>query len=218
MPKLGREHELFNRLSPLSPFTHPSGSQQERRSHTEELDWKIVMWWEKGSDIDTLLLPTFCAFYYSASSTIPEHLLSLPNTAFNLMLLNNCIMRTGKPPSDYCQQVYFFMFMFSYFCSVKEDTDFVFVNRLINSDLSTAEITTDFILRVSRGIKPGFLHGFLDLVLCFNSLYLKVRVVLMFLEWPMHAYLKGEWMHFCTYRHNKNLYGIILKNPQKREF
>jgi len=101
-------------------------------------------------------------------------------------------MRTGKPPSDYCQQVYFFMFMFSYFCSVKEDTDFVFVNRLINSDLSTAEITTDFILRVSRGIKPGFLHGFLDLVLCFNSLYLKVRVVLMFLEWPMHAYLKGE--------------------------
>lgn len=60
-------------------------------------------------------------------------------------------MRTGKPPSDYCQQVYFFMFMFSYFCSVKEDTDFVFVNRLINSDLSTAEITTDFIFTGESG-------------------------------------------------------------------
>lgn len=169
------------------------------------------MWWEKGSDIDTLLLATFCAFYNSASSTIPEHLLSLPYTAFSLMPLNNCIIRTGKPPSEYCQQVHFLMFMFSYFCSVKEDTDFVFVNRLVNSDLSAAKIATDFILWVSLGMKPGFFHGFLDLVLCFNNLYLEVWVVLMFLERPMHTYLKGEWMQFYTYRHIKNLYGITFR-------
>lgn len=138
-------------------------------------------------------------------------LLSLPSTAFSLMPLNNCIIRAGKPPSDYCQQVHFLMFMFSYFCSAKEDTDFVFINRLVNGDLSRAKIATDFILWVSPGMKPGFFRGFLDVVLCFNYLCVEVGVVLMFLERPTHTYLKGEWMHFCTYRHIKDLYGVIFR-------
>lgn len=62
--------------------------------------------------------------------------------------------------------------------------DFVFVNSLLNNDLILPRLATHLLSQVSQKIKPGFLHGFLDLELSFKNLCLEVHVVLMFLECP----------------------------------